>query len=249
MLATRRNADAVGLGDLTAALERIVAGLEKKNRILNPHERETVANHEMGHALVAMALPGTDPVQKVSVIPRGIRALGYTIQRPTEDRFLMSKQEMRSRMAALLGGRAAELLVFGSPSTGAADDLAKATAMARAIVMRYGMDDKVGLVSYDSERHELLPGALEAPGERTYSERMAWEIDCAVRAWVIEAFDTATSVLTRARAVLDRGAQSLLEKESLGEEELAQLKLELAERLRVPAEALGREDAHEPNHR
>src|ERR1019366_8826292 len=145
LLATRRNADAVGLADLTAAIERIVAGLEKKNRILNPHERETVANHEMGHALVAMALPGTDPVQKISVIPRGISALGYTIQRPTEDRFLMSKEEMQSRMAVMLGGRAAELLVFGTPSTGAADDLAKATDMARAVVMRYGMDEKLGL--------------------------------------------------------------------------------------------------------
>ena len=235
LLATRRNADAVGLADLTAALERIVAGLEKKNRILNPHERETVANHEMGHALVAMALPGTDPVQKVSVIPRGISALGYTIQRPTEDRFLMSKQEMQSRMAALLGGRAAEMLVFGTPSTGAADDLAKATAMARAVVMRYGMDDKVGLVSYDAERRELLPGVLEPPGERRYSERTSWEIDCAVRELVLAAFGTATSVLTRARGVLDRGARALLERESLGEDELARLKLELIDRLREPA--------------
>jgi cell division protease FtsH len=232
LLATRGNADAVDLADLTAAIERIVAGLEKKNRILNPHERETVANHEMGHALVAMALPGTDPVQKISVIPRGISALGYTIQRPTEDRFLMSKEEMQSRMAVMLGGRAAELLVFGTPSTGAADDLAKATDMARAVVMRYGMDEKLGLVAYEAERAPLLPGVPEAPGERRYSERTAWEIDCVVREMVLAAFHTATAVLTRARCVLDRGARSLLEKESLGEADLAKLKEELTEQLR-----------------
>ena len=231
LLATRRNADAVGLTDLTAAIERIVAGLEKKSRILNPHERETVANHEMGHALVAMALPGTDPVQKVSVIPRGISALGYTIQCPTEDRFLMSKEELQSRMAVLLGGRAAELLVFGTPSTGAADDLVKATEMARAVVMRYGMDEKLGLVAYEAEPHALMPGVPEFPGERRYSERTAWEIDCVVREMVLAAFHTATSVLSRARGVLDRGARSLLEKESLGEADLAKLKQELNEQL------------------
>jgi cell division protease FtsH len=231
LLATRRNADAVGLTDLTAAIERIVAGLEKKSRILNPHERETVANHEMGHALVAMALPGTDPVQKVSVIPRGISALGYTIQCPTEDRFLMSKEELQSRMAVLLGGRAAELLVFGTPSTGAADDLVKATEMARAVVMRYGMDEKLGLVAYEAAPHALMPGVPEFPGERRYSERTAWEIDCVVREMVLAAFHTATSVLMRARGVLDRGARSLLEKESLGEADLAKLKQELTEQL------------------
>jgi len=128
LLATRRDASAVAREDFAAAIERIVAGLEKRNRILNPAERRVVAHHEMGHAIVAMSLPGCDPVHKVSIIPRGVGALGYTIQRPTEDRFLMSRPELEAKMAMLLGGRAAEILALGEPSTGAADDLARATA-------------------------------------------------------------------------------------------------------------------------
>ncbi len=227
LLATRRGAEAVSFSDLTAAIERIVAGLEKKTRLLNPRERETVATHEMGHALVAMALPGTDPVQKVSVIPRGISALGYTIQRPTEDRFLLGRDELLSRMAVLLGGRAAEMLAFGKPSTGAADDLAKATDMARALVTHYGMDETLGLVAYEEERRVYLPGSPEAAAPRRYSEQTAREIDCAVRTLVRSAFETATGVLTRHRALLERGARTLLAKESLGEAELAELKASL----------------------
>ncbi|HVW70161.1 MAG TPA: ATP-dependent zinc metalloprotease FtsH [Steroidobacteraceae bacterium] len=235
LLATRRNAEAVALADIMAALERIVGGLEKKTRILNAHERETVAYHEMGHALVAMALPGMDPVQKVSIIPRGISALGYTIQRPTEDRFLMSKDELQRRMAVLLGGRAAELLVFGTPSTGAADDLAKATELARAIVTRYGMSEQLGLAAYETEPHAFLQGTSLAPAERDYSEQTAREIDCAVREMVLAAFQTATSVLTKARTVLEKGAKLVLEKESIGESELAQLRLALRETDAQPA--------------
>jgi len=144
LLATRRNAESIGFEDFTQAIERIVAGLEKKNRLLNPHERDVVAHHEMGHALVAMALPGVDPVQKVSIIPRGVAALGYTIQRPLEDRFLMDRKELMNRMAVLLGGRAAESLVYDEVSTGAADDLVKATEIARSMVARFGMDPKLG---------------------------------------------------------------------------------------------------------
>jgi cell division protease FtsH len=237
LLATRRGADAVGLADLMAAIERLVAGLEKKTRVLNPRERKTVAYHEMGHALVAMALPGTDPVQKVSVIPRGISALGYTIQRPTEDRFLMGRDELESKMAVLLGGRAAELLVFGMPSTGAADDLAKATDMARAIVMRYGMHEKLGLMTYESERQLLFPGVPWSSSEHRFSEATAREIDCAVREALGVAFDRATAVLTGGRGVLERGARSLLERESLGEAELARLQEELAA---IPSTPVGR---------
>src|ERR1017187_290020 len=131
LVATRRDAEAVSLDDFVTAIERIVAGLEKKSRILNAKERDIVAHHEMGHALVALALPGTDPVHKVSIIPRGIGALGYTIQRPTEDRFLMSRTELEDKMAVLLGGRAAEHVVYGQLSTGAADDLVKLTNIAR----------------------------------------------------------------------------------------------------------------------
>jgi len=227
LLATRRGAPAVGMDDLTAAIERIVAGLEKKNRLLNPREREIVAYHELGHALVAMALLETDEVHKVSVIPRGISALGYTIQRPTGDRFLLAQDEMQHKMAVLLAGRAAEMLVFGKPSTGAADDLAKATTLARAVVTRYGMDPKLGLVAYEEDQHPFLPGLPGTVVERRYSEATAREIDCAVRAAVQQAFDTATAVLTRARPTLEQGAKLLLAKETLGETDLAELKREL----------------------
>ena len=151
LVATRRGGSEVTLPDFTAAIERIVAGLEKKNRILSPVERRVVAHHEMGHALVAAALPGTDTVHKVSIIPRGVGALGYTIQRPTEDRYLMVKEELERKMAVLLGGRAAEHLIFGHLSTGAADDLNKATEIARSMVTRYAMVLELGHVTYDNE--------------------------------------------------------------------------------------------------
>jgi len=239
LLATRRGADAVAQSDLMVSIERLVAGLEKKTRLLNPREREIVAYHEMGHALVAMALPGTDAVQKVSVIPRGISALGYTIQRPTEDRFLMGRDELEGKMTVLLGGRAAELLVFGMPSTGAADDLSKATDMARAIVMRYGMDEKLGLMAYESERPPLFPGMREFNGEHRYSEATAREIDCAVRESLRAAFDRATAVMTRGRRVLERGARALLERETLGEAELAKLKAEFEAIPSAPVSRVG----------
>jgi cell division protease FtsH len=177
-------------------------------------------------------LPGVDPVHKVSVIPRGISALGYTIQRPTEDRFLMSQDEMQSKLAVLLAGRAAEMLIFGKPSTGAADDLAKATVVARAMATRYGMHRKLGLVAYEEEPHAFLPGLPAPVMERRYSEATAREIDCAVREAVRTAFESATGVLVRARSVLERGAKLLLSQETLGESELAVLKSELvAQRL------------------
>ncbi|MFY7927775.1 MAG: ATP-dependent metallopeptidase FtsH/Yme1/Tma family protein, partial [Oligoflexus sp.] len=156
LIATRRQAAAISMNDFNEAIERIIAGLEKKNRILNPVERQIVAYHEMGHALVGAALSTTDRVHKVSIIPRGIGALGYTIQRPTEDRFLMTRAELENKIAVLLAGRAAESLIFQHWSTGAADDLAKATDIAWNMVTRYGMDEKLGHVSYDSE----TPGYL-----------------------------------------------------------------------------------------
>src|SRR5579863_6484792 len=158
LLATRRSADSVTLADFTNAMERIVAGLEKRNRLLNPKEREIVAHHEMGHALVAFSLPGSDPVHKVSIIPRGVGALGYTIQRPTEDRFLMTREELESKMAVLLGGRAAELTVFGHLSTGAADDLRRVTDIAHSMVTRYGMSECLGGVVYDRELRNFITG-------------------------------------------------------------------------------------------
>ncbi len=221
MVATRRDAMAVGAQDFIAAIERLVAGLEKKSRILNPVERRVVAFHEMGHALVAMAIPGCDPVQKVSIIPRGIAALGYTIQRPTEDRFLMSRRELENKMAVLLAGRAAETLMFDDVSTGAADDLVKATDIARGMVMRYGMDAKLGPIAYDTETGRFLgqqDGAFWMP--RRFSEDTAHEIDCAVRDLTAAAFDRAVAILRRESAALRQGAELLLERETLAAEEI-----------------------------
>jgi cell division protease FtsH len=220
LVATRRGGDAVSLGDFTAAVERIVAGLEKKSRILNQKERETVAHHEMGHALVALALPGTDPVHKVSIIPRGVGALGYTIQRPTEDRFLMTREELENKMAVLLGGRAAEHVIYGHLSTGAADDLAKVTDIARSMVTRYGMEEKLGNLSYQDEPAPFLAG-LPTPPSRRYSEETEREIDRAVRAISEKAFATAVKILTANRAALEHGARELLQKETLVEAEIA----------------------------
>src|SRR5262249_13255141 len=154
-------------------------GLEKRNRLLNPKEREIVAYHEMGHALVAMALPGVDPVHKVSIIPRGVGALGYTIQRPTEDRFLMTREELENKMAVLLGGRAAEWVVYNHLSTGAADDLIKVTDIARAIVTRYGMTEKLGNVALEKDRRSYLATdqPYYGPQERSYSDETAASID------------------------------------------------------------------------
>ena len=227
LLATRRNADAVALADFTEAVERIVAGLEKRNRLLNPRERRIVAHHEMGHALVAMALTGIDPVHKVSIIPRGIGSLGYTIQRPTEDRFLMTREELENKLTVLLAGRAAEHLVFGHLSTGAADDLAKATDIARSMVARYGMDEGLGHATYEVERPTFL-GMPQVGETRSFSEDTTRRIDAAVRLIVNEAFERASRLLERHRAVLEAGAEKLLEQETLDQSDLAALKNQLA---------------------
>ncbi len=226
LLATRRGADAVALKDFNDGIERIIAGLEKKNRVLNEKERRTVAYHEMGHALVAMALPGSDPVHKISIIPRGVGALGYTIQRPTEDRFLMTTGELENKMAVLLGGRAAEHLVFEEISTGAADDLVKVTNIARSMVTRFGMVDKLGQVAYEVEQSPFLATPAGAVKSREFSEETAREIDTAVKGLVDRAFAKAVRILTERRATLERGAQLLLQKETLAEEDLRALQAE-----------------------
>jgi cell division protease FtsH len=219
--ATRRGADKVTADDFTLAIERIVAGLEKRSRLLNPREREVVAYHEMGHALVATALPGMDPVHKVSIIPRGVGALGYTMQRPTEDRFLMSRSELENRMAVLLGGRAAETVVFDEVSTGAADDLNKVTDIARNMVTRFGMHATLGQVTYETPRQTFLSeDALAHYADREFSEETAREIDCAVRELVGAAFERALAILRDHREELDEGARLLLEKETLTREQL-----------------------------
>ncbi len=224
ILATRRGAEEVTTEDFVGAIERIVAGLEKKNRLLNPYERNVVAFHETGHALVALALPGVEVVQKISIIPRGIGSLGYTIQRPTEDRYLMTREELENKMAVLLGGRAAEKLVFGKISTGAADDLNKATDIARNMVMRYGMDETLGQAIYIEDQPQFLTGMLQGPGMAgTYSQETAREIDVAVRTLIERAFERATAILTRHRQELDGVAAKLLEKETLTAEDLPKL--------------------------
>jgi cell division protease FtsH len=237
--ATRRGANTVTTDDFSSAIERIVAGLEKKSRLLNPHEREVVAYHEMGHAIVATALPGMDPVHKISIIPRGVGALGYTMQRPTEDRFLMSRSQLQNRMAVLLGGRAAETVVFDEVSTGAADDLNKVTDIARNMVTRFGMDATLGQVTYETARQTFLSeDALAHYADREFSEETAREIDCAVRELVGGAFEKALAILRKHRKQLDEGAKLLLEKETLTREELPMLR-----ELELPVAAASRVEA------
>jgi len=224
LLATRRGGEEVKMADFVEAIERIIAGLEKKNRLLNPAEREVVAHHEMGHALVSLALPGTDRVEKVSIIPRGIGSLGYTIQRPTEDRYLMSRGELENKMAVLLGGRAAEMLIFDRRSTGAADDLSKATGIARAIVTRYGMDETLGEMTYEVDPAPFLDMTGGGYADRRqYSEATGREIDCAVRDLVHNAFQRATDILVAHRIDLEAGAKLLLQQETLIAEELPKI--------------------------
>jgi cell division protease FtsH len=238
LLATRRGASSISMADFSNAVERMVAGLEKRNRLLNPKEREIVAYHEMGHALVALALPGSDPVHKVSIIPRGVGALGYTIQRPTEDRFLMTREELQSKMSVLLGGRAAETVVFGHLSTGAADDLRRVTDIARSMVTRYGMSERLGSVAYDRDPRTFMTGPQlpSPPGERDYAEETAAVIDGEVSTIVQAAMGRALDLLRERRDVLERCARRLLEKETLDEKELMELVGPPAGPVRVAAE-------------
>lgn len=222
LLATRRGAGSVTLADFSEAIERLVAGLEKRSRVLSPAERARVAYHEMGHGLVAANLPGVDPVQKISIIPRSIGALGYTLQRPTEERYLMTAADLTNRIIVLMGGRAAELLRFGEISTGAADDLQRATEIAREMVTRYGMDPDLGNRVYAPARQTFLGPML--PDVRETSEATTREIDLAVRARVEAAFAAARAILEARRDDLDAGATLLLTREILTADEFAPLK-------------------------
>jgi cell division protease FtsH len=234
LLATRRNGAAVTMGDFNNAILRVVAGLEKRNRLLNPEERRVVAFHELGHAMVALALPGTDAVHKVSIIPRGIGALGYTVQRPTEDRFLMTRAELENKMAVMMGGRAAERVVFDEISTGASDDIMRATDLARAMVLRYGMTEAIGNVAYDRERSQFLQPGIPMPQSRDYSEDTANTVDNTVRALVDGALERAMEILENNRALLDRTAEELLQAETLNEPEIENLKRQITTRPVLP---------------
>lgn len=216
LAATRRRAEAVGMEDFTVALERVVAGLAKKSRILSERERAVVAHHEMGHAIVAKALyPLVDPVEKISIIPHGIAGLGYTLQRPTEDRYLIMQRELEARLAVLLGGRAAEALIFDEISSGAADDLQKATQISRDMVMRLGMNGKVGQVAWTESETLFLPALPEHADGRRFSEQTAREIDSAIRGLVDAAYERALDILRDNRATLQSAARLLLERETL----------------------------------
>jgi len=222
LLAVRRNKEKVGMAEFEEAVERVVAGLEKKNRLMNPEERKIVAHHEMGHAIVARALPGTDPVKKISIIPRGIAALGYTLQVPTEDRFLMKKTELLNKIATLLGGRVAEEIIFEDISTGAHNDLARATDIARSMVKEYGMSERLGKVYFSKEkRQQFLPMAPE--GAQEYSESTAEIIDDEVKQIIDEQYERACRLLSDNREILEKGANKLLAEEKLEAEELEAL--------------------------
>ncbi|MBI5319482.1 ATP-dependent zinc metalloprotease FtsH [Bradyrhizobium sp.] len=221
--ATRRNGENVTFDDFTVAIERIVAGIEKKSRVLGTDERRRVAYHEMGHALVAASLSGVDPVQKVSIVPRGVGALGYTMQRPTEDRFLLSTNDLKNRIAVLMGGRASERLIYdGDVSTGAADDLQRATEIAVEMVTKHGMDSVVGQRTYAPRPQTFLSASQDLAVSA--AEATAREIDLAVRRLVEEGDATARQILEKRKADLDAGVALLIAHETLTAEEFAPLR-------------------------
>ncbi|MBT3983378.1 MAG: ATP-dependent zinc metalloprotease FtsH [Bacteriovoracaceae bacterium] len=223
IMATRRKAESVTTEDFTMALERIIAGAEKKNRILSLDERSIIAHHEMGHALMSSALCKAEKVHKVSIIPRGIGALGYTIQTPTEERFLMTKKELENKMSVLYGGRAAEEIIFNSISTGASDDIAKASNIAHSIVLNYGMDESLKNLSLEQPNQSFLGGPGQNPYNRaTYSEHTARLIDDAVQSLTDDCYENAKNILNKNRALLEKSAKKLLQQETLVEAELAE---------------------------
>src|SRR5882724_11486268 len=219
LLAARKEKSAVEMADFEEAIDRVVAGLEKKSRVLSEKERDIVAHHEMGHALVATSVPHADPVHKVTIIPRGVAALGMTYQLPTEERFLMTRSELEDRIAVLLGGRVAEELVYGEVSTGAHNDLERATELARLMVTKYGMSERVGLATY-GERSSLFLKGSGIGGEREYSEATARTIDEEVRALLERTHDRVRGMLTTKKAVLMSAAQELKRTETLEGERL-----------------------------
>jgi cell division protease FtsH len=219
LLSARKGKDAVGMDEFEEAIDRVIAGLEKKKRVMSKKEKEITAFHESGHALVAEFLPDADKIHKVSIIPRGVAALGYTLQLPTEDRYLLTKSELLDKLSVLLGGRVAEELIFNEISTGAQNDLMRATDIARSMVKEYGMSEKLGLVTFEKERRPLF---LDVPGvpSREYSEEIAREIDREVKRIIDEAYEKVKGILSEHRDILERLAKRLLEKEVVEKEEL-----------------------------
>ncbi len=222
LLAVRHNKDKVGMAEFQEAVERIVAGLEKKNRLINKMEREIVAYHEVGHALVALSLPGTDPVRKISIIPRGVAALGYTLQVPTEDRFLMTKSELLNKICVALGGRAAEEIQFQDVSTGAHNDLSRATDIARSMVKQYGMSPKLGNVYFEKDRQRQFPD-MGLPAAKDYSEQTAQVMDSEIKAIIDSQYEAVKEILSKHKNVLDEGAALVLKEESIEGDRLKKL--------------------------
>jgi cell division protease FtsH len=219
LLAARKNKKVVGMKDLEGAIDRVLGGLEKKSRLMNKKEKEIVAYHETGHALMAESLPTADPVHKISIIPRGISALGYTLQLPTEDRYLMTRSELLDRMAVFLGGRVAEEIKFGEISTGAHNDLFRATDIARSMVKEYGMSQKLGPLTFEKERRPLFLEGGVVPSKE-YSENTGMEIDKEVMQIVTETYDKVKRTLEGKKDKLEKVAKLLLEKEVIEGEEL-----------------------------
>ncbi|RCJ24546.1 cell division protein FtsH [Nostoc sp. ATCC 43529] len=213
LLAARRNSQAVMMADFNEGIERLIAGLEKRSRVLNETEKKTVAYHEVGHAIIGALMPGAGRVEKISVVPRGVGALGYTIQMPEEDRFLMLEDEIRGRIATLLGGRSAEEIVFGKVSTGAADDIQKATELAERAITLYGMSDELGPVAFEKIQQQFLEGYGNP--RRAISPKVAEEIDREVKQTLDNAHHTALTILQHNHELLERTAEELLQKEIL----------------------------------
>jgi len=222
LLAARKDKETVGSAEFDEAIDRVVAGLQKKNRVMNPQEKEIVAFHESGHAIVAESVEHADPVHKISIIPRGIAALGYTQQQPTEDRYLMTRSELLDRLAVLLGGRVAEELVFGEISTGAQNDLQRATEIARSMVTEYGMSDRLGLVTYERPRQPMfLPTGFAT--SKTYSEEKAGQIDEEISRVIEQGHQRVRGILSAHRNVLDDLAHLVSQKEIVQGEELREM--------------------------
>ena len=222
LLAARHGKEKIEMEDLEEGIERVMAGPERKSRILNDHERRIIAYHETGHAIVAKILPGADPVHKISIIPRGHAALGYTLQLPEEDRFLMSKSELMNRISILLSGRVSEEIVFNDVTSGAANDLERATETARQMVTQLGMSETIGLVKLGNKREEIFLGR-DISEDRNYSEEIAYKIDLEVKAIIDECYENAKEILTSRRTLMDKIAGVLLEKEVIDAEEFDRL--------------------------
>jgi cell division protease FtsH len=223
LLAARKGKDAVDMADLEEAVDRVVGGLERKSRVLSDKERDIVAHHEIGHALVASSVPHADPVHKVTIIPRGVGALGATYQLPLEDRYLLTKSELEDRIAVLLGGRAAEEVVYGEISTGAHNDLERATEMARLMIVQYGMSEKLGPMTFGGGPQSMFLKGAGLPHEREYSDETALAIDNETRAIIDKIYDRVRDLVQRRKAVLMAAATELKQRETLEGDRLREL--------------------------